>query len=78
MDAHVDMNLNVNMDTHTHTYMYMYMNMHMNMNMIMNMKVDENTYGHWSIMLLAKRSGGSNLLSNLSSIAALLCLHNQT
>ena len=45
--------------------------------MIMNMNVDVNTYGHWSIILLAKRFGGSNLLSNLGGIATLLCLHNQ-
>ena len=56
--------------------MYMIMNVNMNMNMNMNMDVD--TYGHWSIIiLLAKRFGGSNLLSNSGGIAALLCLHNQ-
>ena len=56
-------------------YIYVYMNMIMNMNM--NMNVDVNTYGHWSMLLLVKRFGRSNLISNSGSIAALLCLHNQ-
>ena len=51
--------------------------MNINMNMNMNMNVVVNTYGHWSIILLGKRFGGSNLLSNSGGIAALLCLHNQ-
>ena len=47
-----------------------------NMNMNMNMDVD--TYGHWSsIILLAKRFGGSNLVSSSGGIVGLLWLHNQ-
>ena len=55
----------------------MYMNMNMNMDMNMNMNVHVSTYGHWSIMLLVKRLGGSNLISSSGGIAALLYLHNQ-
>ena len=57
--------------------MYVYMNMNMDMDMNMNMNVHVSTYGHWSIMLLVKRFGGSNLISSSGGIAALLCLHNQ-
>ena len=57
--------------------MIMDMNVITNMNINMNISMDMNTYGHWSITLLAKHFGGSNLRSSSGGIVALLCLHNQ-